>query len=124
MLAVLAPELWRRWRAGGGEARAIAFAARATAAIVVFFTCSASKRPQYILPALVPLALLVAIACSAAPHRAVRIVRGFACRGGDRGLAAVTVAAGIQTGTGDLRFVTPAVVGAAGVSWSRRASSR
>ena len=74
LLVGLVPQLWRRWRTGGREAHAIAFAARAAVAMVLFFTCSASKRPQYLLPALVPLAVLVAIA----------IVGSRAARGDDR----------------------------------------
>jgi 4-amino-4-deoxy-L-arabinose transferase-like glycosyltransferase len=67
-LVVLGPTLARRIRAGGPDATAIRFAARAAAAIIVFFTLSASKRPQYVLPALVPLALLVAIGMTARPR--------------------------------------------------------
>ena len=49
MLAMFGPTLLRRRRAGGRDAAAIGFAARALAVIVLFFTLSASKRPQYIL---------------------------------------------------------------------------
>src|SRR5581483_8385062 len=66
LLALVAPTLVRRARTGGAEGAAIRFAARAAAAIVLVFTLSASKRPQYVLPALVPLALLTAIGVDAA----------------------------------------------------------
>ena len=116
LLVGLVPQLWRRWRTGGREAHAIAFAARAAVAIVLFFTCSASKRPQYLLPALVPLAVLVAIAIVGSQQRAATIVRGFAIAAAVAGLAAIAIAArGFPTGTGDVSLVTPAVVGVAGV---------
>ena len=75
MLAMFGPTLVRRRRAGGRDAAAIDFAARAVAAILLFFTLSASKRPQYILPALVPLALLVAIGIAARPRFTATVVR-------------------------------------------------
>lgn len=75
VLAAVAPALLRRWRAGGADAPAIAFAVRAAVAIVVFFTLSASKRPAYILPAMVPLALLVAIGVAAETARAATALR-------------------------------------------------
>ena len=75
MLAMIGPTLVRRHRAGGRDAAAIGFAARALAVIVLFFTLSASKRPQYILPALVPLALLVAIGLTARPRFTATLVR-------------------------------------------------
>jgi 4-amino-4-deoxy-L-arabinose transferase-like glycosyltransferase len=116
LLVWLSPELWRRWRAGGSDACAIAFATRAAVAMVLFFTLSASKRPQYLLPAMVPLALLVAIACTAAPQRAAKALRGFGGIAAVVGLVAVIVALrGFSTGTGDRSFLTPAVAGAAGV---------
>ena len=59
---------------GGRDAAAIDFAARA-AGVILFFTLSASKRPQYILPALVPLALLVAIGITARPRFTATVVR-------------------------------------------------
>jgi len=75
ILATFGPTLARRRRAGGRDAAGIDFAARATAAIILFFTLSASKRPQYILPALVPLALLVAIGITARPRFTATVVR-------------------------------------------------
>src|SRR6185503_1165721 len=74
-LVGLAPTLARRSRAGGPDAVAIRFAARAAAVILLFFTLSASKRPQYILPALVPLSLLVAIGMTARPRLTGAILR-------------------------------------------------
>src|SRR5213076_1186653 len=57
---VALPGLARRLRQGGPEQAAIAFLARASAGILLFFTICASKRPAYILPAVVPLGLLAA----------------------------------------------------------------
>jgi 4-amino-4-deoxy-L-arabinose transferase-like glycosyltransferase len=74
-LVLLGPTLVRRLRAGGPDAMAIRFAARAAGTIIVFFTLSASKRPQYILPALVPLSLLVAIGMTAHPRLTGAILR-------------------------------------------------
>src|SRR6185503_9279936 len=74
-LVGLAPTLARRSRAGGPDAVAIRFAARAAAVILLFFTLSASKRPQYILPALVPLSLLVAIGMTARPRLTGTVLR-------------------------------------------------
>jgi len=52
------------------EARAVRFAARLAITMLVFFTLSASKRAQYILPALVPLAIVCAIGGRRQPARA------------------------------------------------------
>ena len=78
MLAASAPELVRRARTHTPEAVVLRFAARAAVAMVLFFTLSASKRPQYILPALVPLALLCALGIAAAPARTAAALRGLA----------------------------------------------
>lgn len=75
LLVGVGPGLVRRMRARGPDAMAIRFAARAAGATLLFFTLSASKRPQYILPALVPLALLVAIGVSARPRLTGTMVR-------------------------------------------------
>ena len=69
VLAASAGPLVRLWREGAPEAAAVGFAARAAAIIVLFFSLSASKRAQYVLPALMPLALLAAIGIAAAPAR-------------------------------------------------------
>jgi len=74
-LVALGPTLARRIRVGGSDAMAIRFAARAAGAIILFFTLSASKRPQYILPAVVPLSLLVAIGMTARPRLTGAILR-------------------------------------------------
>jgi 4-amino-4-deoxy-L-arabinose transferase-like glycosyltransferase len=79
VLLALTRPLIRFWRAGGRDAGTVAFAARGTVALVVFFTLSASKRPHYILPAIVPLALLVAIAMAVARARATAVIRASAC---------------------------------------------
>jgi 4-amino-4-deoxy-L-arabinose transferase-like glycosyltransferase len=78
-LVVLAPTLVRIARQGGRDGTAVGLAARAAAVIVVFFTLSASKRPQYVLPALAPLSLLVAIGMAARPSLTARM---FAVAGG------------------------------------------
>jgi 4-amino-4-deoxy-L-arabinose transferase-like glycosyltransferase len=80
-LVVFAPTLVRIARSGGPDATAVRLAARAAAVIVVFFTLSASKRPQYILPALAPLSLLVAIGMTARPALTARMfaVAGWLC---------------------------------------------
>jgi 4-amino-4-deoxy-L-arabinose transferase-like glycosyltransferase len=114
LLVGVGPTLVRRWRAGGADASAIAFATRAALAIVLLFSLSASKRPQYVLPAMVPLALLLAIGLAAAPRVAGTIVRWFA--------GAVVLASvgglligyiGFTPGRGELGVITPAVVVAA-----------
>jgi 4-amino-4-deoxy-L-arabinose transferase-like glycosyltransferase len=87
VLAVLAPTLVRLWRAGGPDARAIAFCVRATLALVVFFSLSASKRSQYILPALVPLSVLIAVGVAANPLRLVAVVRAAAWAAAIGGIA-------------------------------------
>jgi 4-amino-4-deoxy-L-arabinose transferase-like glycosyltransferase len=79
LLLALVPALVRVWRAGGRDGGVVAFAARGTVALLVFFTLSASKRPHYILPAIVPLALLVAIGVDAARARATAVIRASAC---------------------------------------------
>jgi 4-amino-4-deoxy-L-arabinose transferase-like glycosyltransferase len=78
VLAAVAPALVRLRRAGGRDGAAIAFAARAAGAIVLFFSVCASKRPMYILPALIPMALLVGAGLAADPRRAAAAVRGCA----------------------------------------------
>jgi 4-amino-4-deoxy-L-arabinose transferase-like glycosyltransferase len=69
-LVATTPELLRLRRLRTPEAPAVRFAARVAAALIVLFTLSASKRPQYILPALVPLAILGAIGIANRPRRA------------------------------------------------------
>jgi 4-amino-4-deoxy-L-arabinose transferase-like glycosyltransferase len=116
VLAALTPSLARRYRAGGGDTSTIAFAVRATTAIVVFFTLSASKRPHYILPALVPLAMLVAIAATAEPGRATSAVRGLARWVALAGVAMiVAVAAGFEGRAGEFRVLLPGVLTGAGL---------
>jgi 4-amino-4-deoxy-L-arabinose transferase-like glycosyltransferase len=75
MLAALAPTLLRRRRVGGRDASVMAFCVRAVVPVVIFFTLSASKRPHYILPLLVPLSILVAVALTAESARAVAAMR-------------------------------------------------
>jgi 4-amino-4-deoxy-L-arabinose transferase-like glycosyltransferase len=116
LLVAVVPVLWRRWRAGDPDAATIAFATRAALAIVLLFTCSASKLPQYVLPALVPLALLVAIGVAAAPARLVGVLRGLAVAAVVAGVAATAVGLlGFTPGRNDFGYVTPAVVATTGL---------
>jgi len=121
VLVAAAPALWRRWRAGGPDAAPIAFAIRAAVAILLLFSASASKRPQYILPALVPLALLVAIGVAAAPARLVGAVRALSFAAIVVGVPAAAIAQrGFATGRGDLGYLSPGVLATAGlflVAW-------
>src|SRR5262245_46479911 len=89
LLLLLAPGLIGVWRTGGRDGGVVAFATRGTVALVVFFTLSASKRPHYILPAMVPLGLLVAIAVDAARSRALLVIRALAYVVGVVGVAAL-----------------------------------
>jgi 4-amino-4-deoxy-L-arabinose transferase-like glycosyltransferase len=70
VLIAAAPDLVRLRRLDTRDARAARFAARAAVAMLLFFSLSASKRPQYILPALVPLAILAAVGGRRQPERA------------------------------------------------------
>lgn len=54
---------------------AVAFALRIAATVIVFFSLSASKRAGYVLPAFVPLAILVAIGITTVPARAAASIR-------------------------------------------------
>ena len=121
VLVAAAPALWRRWRAGGPDAAPIAFAIRAAGAILLLFSVSASKRPQYILPALVPLALLVAIGVAAAPARLVGAVRALSFAAIVVGVPAAAIAQrGFAAGRGDLGYLSPGVLATAGlflVAW-------
>ena len=74
VLGASARPLVRLWRDGGPDGAAVGFAARAAAIILLFFSLSASKRAQYILPAIVPLALLAAIGIAAAPARVASVM--------------------------------------------------
>src|SRR5262249_42317255 len=75
VLVATAPELVRLSRSRTREAEAVRFAARVAATILIFFAMSASKRPQYLLPALVPLAILCALGIASAPVRAAGSLR-------------------------------------------------
>lgn len=111
LLLACAPALVRRWRAGGPDAGVIAFTVRAALALVLFFSCVASKRPQYILPALVPLSVLAAIGITAAPRAAASALRALAVALVVAGIGgAIAGHLGFAPEHGDLRVVTPRVV--------------
>jgi len=116
VFAALTPGLVRRYGAGGADASTIAFAVRATTAIVVFFTLSASKRPHYVLPALVPLAMLVAVAATAEPGKATAAIRALARWAALAGVVMIiAVAAGVEGRSGEFRVLLPGVLTAAGL---------
>jgi len=116
VLAVAVMPLARAWRAGGPDAAAIAFAARAATAIVLLFTLSASKRAQYVLPAVMPLALLAAIAAAAFPARVAAAMSATGRWAALAGIAALTGALALPRIDGAEFFVlTPRVLAAAGV---------
>jgi len=116
LLVAVAPELLRTRRERTREASAAAFAARAAAAMIVFFTLSASKRAGYLLPAMVPLALLVAAGMIAAPRAVLRGLRvaGIAMVV----LGAVAMAAGFHGASREAEgvpVITPSLLASAGV---------
>jgi 4-amino-4-deoxy-L-arabinose transferase-like glycosyltransferase len=121
VLAALAPSLVRRYRAGGRAASAMAFCVRAVVPVVIFFTLSASKRPHYVLPLLVPLSVLVAIALTAEPAKVVAAMRSIGRWAVLAGAATVlAVAAGFQGGGGTFALVSRHVMAVAGlflVAW-------
>ncbi len=121
MLLAGTPGLVRRWRAGGADAPAIAFAARGTAAVVVFFTLAASKRPYYLLPIVMLLGILGTAAIAGEAARAAAALRAFARWMVVAGVAGLVVARqGFHIRGGEFFVVTPAVVTAAGaflVAW-------
>src|SRR5439155_1513717 len=116
VLAASAGPLVRLWRQGGPEAPAIGFAARAAAVIVLLFSISASKRAQYVLPAVVPLALLAAIGVAAAPARIAAVISAAGRLALLAGLVAVAAAIAAPHIEGQEFFVlTPRVLAACGL---------
>ena len=116
VLVAALPGLARRWRAGAPQEPAIAFLARATAGILLFFTLCASKRPGYVLPAVVPLALLTACGIVAESARVAAAVRLFAALAALAGAAAAGAALARWLPDGrTLVALTPAVLGRAGI---------
>ena len=116
VLAASAGPLVRLWRQGGPEAAAIGFAARAAAVIVLLFSVSASKRAQYVLPAVVPLALLAAIGVAAAPARIAAVISAAGRSALLAGLVAVAAAIAAPHIEGQEFFVlTPRVLAACGL---------
>jgi 4-amino-4-deoxy-L-arabinose transferase-like glycosyltransferase len=94
VLLATSPALARAARGASHDAVAIRFSARAAGAIVVFFSICASKRPGYIIPAMVPLGLLVAVGASAVPARAAAAVRTLAVGVLGAGAVLLTVSLG------------------------------
>jgi 4-amino-4-deoxy-L-arabinose transferase-like glycosyltransferase len=78
VLVGVVPELVRCWRLPTADGTAVRFATRVAVTMIVFFTLSASKRPQYILPALVPLAIVCAVGIARGPERAAGALRACA----------------------------------------------
>jgi 4-amino-4-deoxy-L-arabinose transferase-like glycosyltransferase len=116
VLAALAPTLVRCWRRGGRDAAVTAFAVRGTLALLVFFTLSASKRPHYILPAMVPIALLVAIAIDADRARTAAVLRIAAWAVGLAGAGLlVAMLLGVRPPGGFTLLLTPRLLSAVGV---------
>jgi 4-amino-4-deoxy-L-arabinose transferase-like glycosyltransferase len=115
VLAALSPTLRRLWRARERDGRVAAFAVRGTVALVVFFTLSASKRPHYILPAIVPLALLVAIAIGADRARAMAVLRAVAYAAGIFGAGTLIARFGGVHAHGDFTAFSQGVMTASGV---------
>src|SRR5262249_24870704 len=70
VLVATAPDLLALRRLDTCESRAVRFTARVAATMLLFFSFAASKRPQYILPALVPLAILCSVGWYRRPERA------------------------------------------------------
>ena len=121
VLVATLPRLIGRWRTGAPDHAAIAFLARAGAAILIFFTVCASKRPAYILPGVVPLALLVASGIVADGVRVTAAVRLLAVLAVVAGAAAAGAAVvRLLPESRALAALTPAVLGHAGmllVAW-------
>ena len=70
LMVAMLPELRQCWREETMHGAALRFAIRVAVTMLVFFTLSASKRPQYMLPAAVPLAIACAIVVVRNPGRA------------------------------------------------------
>jgi 4-amino-4-deoxy-L-arabinose transferase-like glycosyltransferase len=115
VLVGLAPLLVRRDRLPGADRAVAAFALRAVVALLVFFTLSASKRPHYILPAVVPLALLVAIAADVDHARTVRVLRATARWIGVAGAIALAAALAGFHASGDFDMFSRHLLVAVGV---------
>src|SRR5205814_273523 len=90
--------------------------AGAAGVLVVFFTCSASKRPHYILPALVPLALLAAVGIAAEPGRALAVVRAIGRWTAVAGAVALVAAlVGFEGRGGNFDVLAPQALAPAGL---------
>jgi len=77
VLIALVP-MRRRGVCSARERSAVAFGLRAAGTMLLFFSLSASKRPGYVLPALVPLALVAAVGVTAVRSRAAAGIRAVA----------------------------------------------
>src|SRR5262249_1978762 len=117
VLIATAPDLLALRRLDTRESRAVRFTARLAATMILFFTLAASKRPQYILPAFVPLAILCALGWYRRPGRAalgLQILGGVAVVSG----AALAVAAfhGLHLEGGERSAASAPVLAVAGVT--------
>jgi len=95
VLLAVGPSMARRAPWSGQEQTTIRFAARAAGAMLLFFALCASKRPGYVLPALVPLALLTAVGLTVAGRTAAAALRVVAVAAVVSGVA-VLAAAGLD----------------------------
>jgi 4-amino-4-deoxy-L-arabinose transferase-like glycosyltransferase len=77
LLVGMLPDLVRCWRLPTIEGATLRFMTRVAATMIVFFSLSASKRPQYILPALVPLAIVCSLGIASKPARAASALAVF-----------------------------------------------
>jgi 4-amino-4-deoxy-L-arabinose transferase-like glycosyltransferase len=117
VLIATAPDLLALRRLDTRESRAVRFTARVAATMLLFFTLAASKRPQYILPAFVPLAILCALGWYQRPQRAafgLQVLGAAAVVSG----AALAVAAfhGLHLEGGERSAASAPVLAVAGVT--------
>jgi len=103
VLLSMGPALARSSRWTERERAAVAFGLRAAGAMLVFFSLSASKRPGYVLPALVPLALVTAVGLTQVRRSAAAAVSVLGFAAAATGLIVL----------GAVRFDTPALAGLA-----------
>ena len=117
VLIATAPDLLGLRRLDTRESRAVRFSARVAGTMLIFFSLAASKRPQYILPAFVPLAVLCALGWYRRPERAaagLQILGAVAVASG----AALALAAfhGLHLEGGERSAASAPVLAVAGVT--------